>query len=58
MELDCPRCTFPASITIVPSRCGAIEYDALCPHCGLEFSGALTFAAASSEKLQNENPAR
>jgi hypothetical protein len=51
MELDCPRCTFPVPIRFVPSRCGAIEYDALCPRCGQEFSGAVTFAAPPSEEL-------
>ncbi len=56
MELDCTRCKLPAPIRIVPSKCGAIEYDALCPHCGQEFFGALTFVAPSSEKLQNDDP--
>jgi len=59
METECPRCTFLTPIKMVPSKCNAQEFDAQCSHCGLEFSGALTFAALDPEGHQNEDsPAR
>jgi len=49
MTMDCDKCGFPVPINMIPSRCGALEFESQCPHCGIECSGALTIKQAPAE---------
>jgi len=58
MQTECPRCDFLVTIQMVRSKCNAQEFDAQCSHCGLEFSGALTFVSTDLEETQTEDSRR
>lgn len=53
MEVECPRltCLQPVQIHMIPSKCGALEYEAVCTSCGQVFSGVITLKPADPENV-------